>query len=57
MTVTKYEKNKAGKWVRIDYTLNGMPQTVVTWKRTKEECIKHVRDKGGVFLKVRAYHG
>lgn len=57
MAVTKFERDKVGKWVRIDYTLNGMPQTVVTWKRNKDECIKHVHDKGGVFQKVRKYDG
>lgn len=46
-----------GKWVRINYEQGGRHETVVTWKRSKEECEQFIHEKGGILLKVTKYEG
>ena len=46
-----------GKWVRINYEQGGRHETVVTWKRSKEECQQFIHEKGGILLKVTKYEG
>ena len=50
-------ESEKGLWVRIDYEQGGRQETVVTWKRSKEECQQFIEEKGGVLLKVVKYVG